>query len=128
MFHYPFNPAELSKTAELWWNLFGFYLLVAIIIGALVYAGLIFIPLYYARRRGGGVDEIQPGVIPGERGRTIIVGAIVLLILGSFLTVFVESYISVNKLSEPLQELEIVDEVKKAEDISILTAAMTFLL
>ncbi len=118
MFHYPFSPSELSKTAELWWDLFGFYLAVAFIIGAAVYAGLVLIPFYYAKIKGGGADEIKPGVIPPERGRQLFVAAVVLVILGSFLAVFVESYISVNKLNEPLEEFAFIDEVRNAESIT----------
>lgn len=103
MFHYPFDPSQLSRTAEIWWDLFGFYLTVAIILGVIVYAGLILIPAIYARRKGG-VDEIQPGVIPYERGKTSYLVLLVLLILGSFMAVFVESYLSVNKLAQTLEE------------------------
>jgi cytochrome c oxidase subunit 2 len=108
VFHYPFNPAELSETARIWWDLFGFYLTVAIILGAVVYGALILIPVIYARRRAA-VDEIRPGVIPGERGRTVYLAVLVILILASFLAVFVESYIAVNKLAATLEEKYNVD-------------------
>ena len=111
MFHYPFDPAQLSETARIWWNLFGFYLTVAILLGIVVYAGLVFIPLIYSRRRGGTV-EIQPGVIPAERGRTPYLALLVILILGSFLAVFVESYISVSKLEETIEREYGVDVEK----------------
>ncbi len=108
MFHYPFNPAELSETARIWWDLFGFYLTVAIILGVVVYAGLVLIPWIYSRRRQA-VDEIQPGVIPGERGRMAYLAVIVILIAASFIAIFVESYLAVNKLAATLEEKYNVD-------------------
>ncbi|MCE4612179.1 MAG: cytochrome c oxidase subunit II [Desulfurococcales archaeon] len=103
MFHYPFDPSQFSETARVWWNLFGFYLTVAILLGIAVYAALVLIPFIYSRSRKA-VDEIKPGVVPGERGRNAYLAVIVVLILASFLAVFVESYISVNELASLIEE------------------------
>ncbi len=103
MFHYPFNPSELSETAKLWWDLFGFYLAVALILGAVIYASLVLIPVLYSRSRKS-VDEIKPGVVPGDRGKTLYLAMIVLLIIAAFMSIFVESYISVNKLASLIED------------------------
>ncbi len=114
MFHYPFNPSELSETARLWWDLFGFYLAVALLLGAVIYASLVLIPLLYSRTRKS-VDEIKPGVVPGDRGKTLYLAVIIVFIAAAFLSIFVESYISVNKLASLIEEEYGVDVERLAQ-------------
>lgn len=104
MFHYPFDPSSLAETARIWWNLYGYYLLLAIVIGGAVMALLVGIPLIYRQKPGNhnprGKDEISPGVIPGERGKTLSGLLIALLLLGVFFGLLTESLEATKEFKE----------------------------
>lgn len=103
MYHLPIDPSTLAETARIWWNLFGYYLFLALVIGGVVMAALIVIPIVYSRRSGNAEpeDAIKPGELPKDRGRTAGIVLIVILLLGVFLGLLTQSLQATEQFLEP---------------------------
>lgn len=102
MFHYPFDPASLAETARIWWDLFGYYLFLALVIGGGVMAALVAIPWIYRYKGSGNPNgEIQPGVIPNERGRLMGIAVLALLLLGVFFGLLTQSMRAELEFKDP---------------------------
>ncbi|MEB3860457.1 MAG: cytochrome c oxidase subunit II [Desulfurococcales archaeon] len=104
MFHYPFDPSSLAETARIWWDLYGYYLFLAIVIGSAVMTLLVVIPLAYRYKPGSsnprGKDEIRPGEIPGDRGRAASVLLMTVLLLGVFFGLLTQSLEATKEFKE----------------------------